>query len=202
MRVFCGRYLLALAVVLGAWNLRAPEARADTVTIERPGAHPNYQFEVEPHLLLSAFPPPGPATGLGYGVGARGTFELIDNGFIRTINNTVGVGIGVDWVSYDDSHLPCPKDPNSGTCADLNPDFSVNYVYVPVVMQWNFWLTRSWSVFGEPGFALRFMSRGDEGVSLDPFLLFVGGRYHFNERISLTLRVGYPTFSVGASFLL
>lgn len=190
------------ALALGTTWFEVSEALADTVTIKRPGAHPNYQFEVEPHLVLGAFPPPGPADGSGYGIGARGTFELIDNGFISTINNTVGVGVGVDWVHYDDSNLPCPKDPDSNSCADLNPDFSVNYVYVPVVMQWNFWLSRDWSVFGEPGLALRFVSRGDDGVALDPFLLFVGGRYHFSEPISLTLRAGYPTFSVGASFLL
>jgi hypothetical protein len=29
----------------------------------------------------------------------------------------------------------------------------------------------------------------------------LGGRYQFNDRIALTLRVGYPTFSLGTSFL-
>jgi len=194
--------LCLIALAIGASWFEPCAARADTLTIKRPGAHPNYRVEAEPHVVIGAFPPPGPADGSGYGIGARGTFELVDNGFISTINNTVGVGVGVDWVHYGDSNLPCEKDPNSGSCADLDPDFSVNYVYVPVVMQWNFWLSRDWSVFGEPGLAVRFVSRGDDGVALDPFLLFVGGRYHFSERISLTLRAGYPTFSVGVSFLL
>lgn len=199
------RFLLRpclVALALGVSCFEVSRARADTVTIERPGAHPNYKFEVEPHLSIGAFPPPGPADGPGYGIGARGTFELIDNGFIRTINNTVGVGVGIDWVHYNDSNLPCPKNPDNGSCVDLNPDFSVNYVYVPVVMQWNFWLSRDWSVFGEPGLAVRFVSRGDDDFALDPFLFFLGGRYHFHERVTLTLRAGYPTFSVGASFLL
>lgn len=177
-------------------------AFADTVTIRHPGDHPRYLFEAEPHLTLGAFPAPGPADGSGYGIGFRGTIELIDNGFISSINNSIGVGFGADWVHYRDSSLPCPKAPDTGNCADLAPDFSINYVYIPVVMQWNFWLSRDWSVFGEPGLELRFASKGEDRTALDPFVLFVGGRYHFSERISLTLRAGYPTFSVGASFLL
>jgi hypothetical protein len=68
-------------------------------------------------------------------------------------------------------------------------------------MQWNFWLSRSWSVFGEPGVSLRYVSKGNDSFKLDPFVLWLGGRYHFEERITLTLRVGYPVFSVGVSFL-
>jgi hypothetical protein len=30
----------------------------------------------------------------------------------------------------------------------------------------------------------------------------VGGRYHFNDRISLTMRIGYPSFAIGISFFL
>jgi hypothetical protein len=32
--------------------------------------------------------------------------------------------------------------------------------------------------------------------------LFVGGRYNFTDRIALTMRVGYPEFSVGLSIFL
>jgi hypothetical protein len=191
-----------LSVIIACAALaHASLARGDTLTITRPGSHPRYNVEAEPHLVFGAFPAPGPADGSGYGVGARGTLELIDNGFISKINNTVGIGVGVDWVHYDNSNLPCEK-AEGGNCADLNPDYSLSYVYVPVVLQWNFWLSRDWSVFGEPGIDIRFMSRGEDGVAFDPFVLFVGGRYHFTERITLTLRVGYPTFSAGASFLL
>jgi hypothetical protein len=134
-------------------------------------------------------------------LGFRGTLELIDNGFISGINNTVGVGFGADWVYYRDSHLDCERDPAGNNCLDLDPDFSVTYLYMPVVMQWNFWLTRTWSVFGEPGFSVRYASRGDK-FGISPFVFFAGGRYHFTDRVSLTMRVGYPTFNVGVSFFL
>jgi hypothetical protein len=28
-----------------------------------------------------------------------------------------------------------------------------------------------------------------------------GGRFHFNDSLALTMRVGYPSFSLGVSFL-
>lgn len=188
-------------LVLAGVLLTLPVA-ADTLTIRRPGAHPNYHLEAEPHVVFGALPAPGPARNAGLGLGFRGAVELIDNGFISKLNNTIAVGFGVDWVHYGDSDLPCEKDPNSNSCRDLNPDYSVNYLYLPIVMQWNFWLSRDWSVFGEPGLAMHFASRGEDKVAIDPFVLFVGGRYHLNDQVSLTMRVGYPTFSFGVSFLL
>jgi hypothetical protein len=68
------------------------------------------------------------------------------------------------------------------------------------VMQWNFWLTTHWSVFGEPG--IGFAPNAFRGRDVIHPAFYLGGRYHFNEKISLTMRVGYPSFSVGASFLL
>ena len=82
-------------------------------------------------------------------------------------------------------------------------------------MQWNFWLSPKWSVFGEPGLYIyhgiyddscdRF--RGNNigcdsptRTSVD-FLFHAGGRFHFNDTVALTLRVGYPTVSFGVSLL-
>jgi hypothetical protein len=73
-------------------------------------------------------------------------------------------------------------------------------VILPVVMQWNFWLHPRWSVFGEPGVAFRVRRYRDN--KFDPFILYGGGRFHFTDTITLTMRIGYPTFSVGVSFLL
>ena len=193
-------WLLGLAAVAGLTSI-AHGARADTVVISRPGAHPSYSFEAEPHVLLGALPPPKPAQGTGFGLGFRGTIELVDNGFISSINNSVGLGFGLDWVRYGDSSVPCPKT-DSGQCRDANPDFSLSTVSIPVTMQWNFWLSRNWSVFGEPGVSLRYVSKGEDTFNLDPFVVWLGGRYHFQEHMTLTMRVGYPVFSVGVSFLL
>jgi hypothetical protein len=153
----------ALVVILLSAARTAP---ADVSTIKRPGAHPNYVFEAEPHLVVAPFDDFEP------GVGFRGTFEIVDNGFIPRINNTVGIGFGVDWTDGD--------------------------LRVPVVMRWNFWLSRNWSVFGEPGGLLRFH---DHEVRPYP-AFYAGGRFHFSDSVTLTMRVGHPTASVGVSFLL
>jgi len=131
-------------------------------------------FEAEPHILVAPFHDFDP------GVGFRGTFNIVDNGFISSINNSVGIGVGVDWTE--------------------------KRLWIPVVMQWNFWLSRNWSVFGEPGIVLRvedgLKATGKGGDKLDPFAIWGGARLHFTERVTLTMRVGRPTFSIGVSFLL
>lgn len=144
-------------------------------TIKQPGRHPDYTFEAEPHLILG-FDPPGRAKGSGFGPGFRGTIELVDNGFVKSINNTVGIGFGADFLTFGKR---------------------TGAVWVPVVMQWNFWLTRSWSVFGEPGGGFWL---GNAKGARPAF--YAGGRYHFSDTLALTLRAGYPSISVGVSFVL
>ena len=147
-------------------------ASADQSVIKFPGLHPRYVFEAEPHLLLAPFHDFRP------GLGFRGTVVVLQNGFVPSINNSIGVTFGADWVDKG--------------------------VWIPVAMQWNFWLSRNWSVFGEPGVAIR-AGRGFDGKHDDHlgFLgLWAGGRCHFTDRVTLTLRVGRPTLSVGVSFLL
>ena len=79
---------------------------------------------------------------------------------------------------------------------------SADYFLVPVVMQWNFWLSEQWSVFGEPGGIVYYAdSGGDDDINLD-ISIYGGGRWHFADGSALTMRLGYPTFSVGVSFLL
>ena len=156
-----------LGAMLGVLVLASP-AWADRGVIKFPGLHPDYVFEAEPHVLVEPFHEFHP------GVGFRGTVELVDNGFISTINNTVGIGFGLDWT-------------------DKN-------LWIPVVMQWNFWLSENWSVFGEPGGVIRLTDERRDKV--DFFAVYAGGRYHFSDTITLTMRVGRPTASIGVSFLL
>jgi hypothetical protein len=177
------------------------EARADD-TIKHPGDHPRYNVEVEPHGLL------GWDTGFygsngGFGIGARVSIPIVENGFIKTINNSVAISFGGDLVHYG---ARCGK----GDRFD-GYDCSANYLLLPVAMQWNFFVHQKWSVFGEPGLYIYhgFFDACDvNGVAcysptatgIRP-AFYVGGRYHFNEHIALTMRIGYPTFSVGVSFM-
>jgi len=67
---------------------------------------------------------------------------------------------------------------------------------VPVVMQWSFYLTRAWSVFAEPGVLARF-----DGDLHPVFMTQLGARWHFKDTVTLTMRVGWPYWSVGVSFM-
>jgi hypothetical protein len=188
-----------LAVGLAAL---APAALASGVacaddTIKRPGDHPTYGVEIEPHILFgwdNLFP------GNSFGVGARFGIPIVQNGFIDSINNSVAISFGADLLHYDGCYIP------NGSC-------SANFLFLPVAMQWNFYVAQKWSVFGEPGL---FIYHGffdacpaglDSRFCLAPNAtglrpaLYAGGRYHFSEHVALTMRIGYPTFSVGVSFL-
>jgi hypothetical protein len=199
------RFLPVLLLCLCALALSRP-AHAQS-TIKRPGARQAYVFEAEPHLNAGLFDPPGFGGGTGLGLGFRGTIELVKNGFIPKLNNSVGIGFGIDYLRYDGWQGPrgvcqqfVPGPAGVPICVRTSSSIDhVNYFYLPVVMQWNFWLHDKWSVFGEPGLALYFQ---DGDLQFTPFVLYAGGRYHITDRITLTMRIGYPTFSLGVSFLL
>ena len=171
--------------------------------IKNPGEHVN-SVELEPHLVLRWFDTPH--RDIGFGLGARATVPIVDNGFIPSINNSVGIGFGVDWMRYD----ACGD--NYGFYFDCG---KVNHFSFPVVMQWNFFLSRAWSVFGEPGLALNYYhqscgydlpNRGHVDLCpshtfVDP-VFFAGARWHFSNYTALTFRVGWPYSSIGVSFLL
>jgi len=200
---------LHLGIALVATVLLWPDAALAQSTIRQPGNRPQYRFEAEPHLLLGVFDPPGFGSGTGFGAGFRGSIEIVPDGFIGSINDSVAIGFGADWVHYEgndgDARGVCTRYATGPAgvpiCVEVDDDGAASdHFFFPVVLQWNFWLARKWSVFGEPGLALHWDDRDDLGIA--PFVIWGGGRFHFNDSITLTLRVGYPTFSLGASFLL
>ncbi len=164
-----------LATLGAALALVTSSARADESIIKVPNEHPDYRFEAEPHGLIG-YAGPFESGRAALGAGFRGTVILLQNGFIPTINNSVGIGFGGD-VFFGRSEA---------------------VLFIPVVMQWNFWLTNHWSVFGEPGLGIA--ANPEHGRDTFGPIINVGGRYHFNDKVALTLRIGYPSFSVGASF--
>lgn len=181
--------------------------------IKNPGDHVN-SVELEPHLILVPWNTPG--NDIGLGLGFRATVPIVNNGFISTINNSVGIGFGLDWMHYGCGN----RNYNGYDCG------SFNHWMIPVVMQWNFFLTKSWSVFGEPGLAFHYLSWGGcpdyvdnrgnhynscnyDHTHLDG-VLFAGARWHFGQYTALTMRIGLGGlssgwdngyFSIGISFL-
>ena len=151
--------------------------------IEQPRAHPQYFAELEPHLSIGWIGPPGDGRGNGYGGGVLASFELVDPGFIPDLNNTVAISVGFDLLNYG-----------------YGDKETVRYAWIPVVMQWNFFVASQWSVFGEPGLAIRVPSKGSS--TLDPLIIRLGGRWHFTDNLAVTVRIGYPYATVGLSVLL
>jgi hypothetical protein len=203
--------VVALCLAVASVCFGARVARAEDMIIKRPGDHPVYSVELEPHLAL-AFVAPHAGTS-GFGLGGRFTIPIVKNGFISSINNSVGIGFGLDWMHYNGCHRYWR---NPYNCNNLD------VFWIPVVMQWNFFLSTHWSVFAEPGLAIAYNNWGngcvdfydDRGrrVSYDcgptrsrfdvnPFVLFIGGRYHFSETTALTMRIGWPYASIGVSFM-
>jgi hypothetical protein len=181
-----GRNIPGFGVLL-AFMAFAASAGAQSI-IKHPGDHPRYSFEAEPHLAVDPF------GAEGFGPGFRGTVVLVDNGFVSSINNSIGLGFGLDWIFYSD-HCDGPRCQNHSDAL------------IPVVLQWNFWLHRQWSVFGEPGIAFHVRTHTNDKFDFDPFVIYGGGRFHFSDAAALTLRLGAPTwhdnvFSIGVSFLL
>jgi hypothetical protein len=189
-----------LAATLGACAsifLAAGAARADD-TIKHPGDHPHYSVEIEPHALFGW---ENLYYSSGFGLGGRFSIPIVENGFVPSINNSVAISFGLDWLHY------------SARCGGGKfyiYDCNANYLVFPVAMQWNFFVAQKWSVFGEPGL---FIYHGifDDCPANAPCssptatgvrpAFYVGGRYHFTEHVALTMRLGYPTFSVGVSFM-
>jgi hypothetical protein len=162
------------AVLLGLGCLVGTSpAVADAYGITHPGQHIHYYFELEPEVIIVF----GRNLDEGPGLGVRGSIPVMFNGFIPSINN-IAVTFGFD------------KDP-IGRGQTYN---------VPMALQWNFWLHRNFSVFGEPGVFLQF--RENDKTHLE-FQVWGGARVHFNDYVGLTARVSLPNTpaaSLGVSF--
>lgn len=198
------------AAVAGVLLLAAGAARArDGYIVQDRRAPFDYTAEIEPHLVFGSAPP-GRGAGSGLGVGVRASLVVAPDGFLRDVNDSVAIGVGFDFAhyagryaldGYRDQCLHFETGP-AGTmvCTDVTSNGGYyNYLFVPVVMQWNFWLTEKFSAFGEGGLSVYHL--GNEGFGATP-AIFVGGRLRLTDIITLTARLGYPTFSFGVSFML
>ena len=137
------------ALLAAAASFLPTTARAEELLIKSPGDHPSYRFELEPHGLFGFGGPFEDGRG-ELGAGLRATVSIVDNGFVPSINNSVGITFGGDVF------------------------FRRGTIFVPVAMQWNFWLSTHWSVFGEPGIGFAANARGRDVVHP---VFMAGGRY-------------------------
>lgn len=199
------RAALAIAALAGA----ALFARPASAQIKEPGAHPKYFVELEPHFALQWAYTVWDTTGIG--VGFRASIPVLQNGPISTINNNLAVGFGFDWAHIGDAgcavNFGFRNAPAGWKC-------SGNQLWFPLVAQWNFFFTPVVSAFGELGLAIRHLNY--ETSCSDPLLgcrfsdsttdvtpaFGVGPRFNFSDAFAVTLRLGIPYLTVGASFLL
>src|SRR5262245_18376296 len=89
-------WLLALGIAALASAAVETPAAAESI-IKNPGDHPDYKFELEPH---GVFGWGHLYVGSGYAFGVRGSIPIVDNGFVPSINNSVAISFGLDWVRY------------------------------------------------------------------------------------------------------
>ena len=102
---------------------------------------------------------------------------------------------------YRDQCLHFEPGPNgTSVCTEVTSNGGTyNYLFIPAVLQWNFWFTDRLSAFGEPGVNLFFL--GNHGFGVGP-AFYVGGRIRVADRITITARIGYPTVGIGVSFMM
>ena len=182
--------------------------------IRQPGNHPRYTVEIEPHLAFQWTDRFG--SGDGFGPGVRFNIPFMHNGPIKTINNNMGITFGMDVTFGDGGPGWCYRGYDRNLWLN-GADCDVTEVWLPVAMQWNFWLTPVISVFGEPGFAIahrrwsyEWYCNGGSGPYCDrnyndtdlEFIFGAGGRFMFSDTIGATVRLGYPMVSAGINFLL
>jgi hypothetical protein len=153
----------------------------------------SYGIEVEVHGAFGAENVYG-ATGLGAGV--RLSIPLVAGMLGRTVSDNLAISFGGDILHYDNCYY-----------ADL---CGADYLMFPVAAQWNLFFGRRVSIFGEAGaFVYKGFfdgcAAGDIGCGAPPDLgvlptLAVGARVHFRH-VALVARLGYPTVTLGVSFL-
>jgi hypothetical protein len=191
-------HLLPLSLLMLAVGVSWADPAA--AQIKQPGAHPRYTVELEPHLMVQ-HSDNWIAEDEGFGPGLRLSIPLMHNGPIPSINNSLGIGFGLDVAFFDD-------------CRRVrDDDCDARMLWFPVVAQWNFFFTKVVSVFGEAGLGIVHRSADFErgclsddcdDTDLDLFqpLFFGGGRFLFSDSVGLVVRLGTPYVSVGATFLL
>jgi len=211
---------LSAVVVSAAALLSIGSSDANAASIIKSPNPPKYKVEIEPKLNLG-FLGAYDYGGNYWGPGVRFSIPVMSPGFIKTINNSVAISFGADFVNHSGYryYRGCGNNRACYDYYDRNSSFWA--LHLPVTLQWNFFLTDKWSVFGEAGLTVRHAFYRDpyyEGgcdprnpYCADPYesrwrafpTFYAGGRFHFSDSVALTMRIGHPIeASVGVSFFL
>jgi hypothetical protein len=172
----------------------AVPAMADGEAPTRRDELPLYPIEIEPHFAFGAGDVYG-ATGLGAGL--RLSIPVI-SGHLGQVPDNLAIGFGADFLHYDNCYY--------------GNDCGANYLMLPAVAQWNIFVARRVSVFGEGGiFVYKGFFNGcgpGDGPGCSPPSDFgvlptvaIGARIHVGDNVSFVARLGYPTITLGVSFL-
>lgn len=152
-----------------------------------------YPIEVEPHFTFGAENVYG---NTGFGGGVRLGIPIVA-GHLGQVPQNLAISFGGDILHYDNCYFG---------------DFcSANYLQVPVALQWNVFVARPVSLFVEGG-VFAYKGWFDECGPNNPGCsapsdfgvlptLAIGGRVHIGRNAAFTLRVGYPTTTLGVSFM-
>ncbi|HEY3822371.1 MAG TPA: hypothetical protein VGL81_34635 [Polyangiaceae bacterium] len=153
-----------------------------------------YPIEIEPHFSFGAENVYG---ATGFGAGMRLSIPVIA-GYLGRVPDNLAISFGGDFLHYDNCYF--------------GNDCGANYLMLPVAAQWNIFVAHRVSIFGEGGvFVYKGFFNGcapDGGPGCSPPsdfgilpTLAVGARFHLGRNASLTARLGYPTSTLGVSFL-
>ena len=172
-------------------DARAQAEERVVVVTDEPSAYP---VEIEPHFT---FGPDNVYGNSGVGAGLRVSIPIVSSLLVNVPDN-LAVSFGGDLIHYDNCYF--------------GSECGANYLLLPVAAQWNVFVARRVSLFAEAGV---FLYKGffnhcgpDDGpgcVEPSDFgllpTLAVGARLHMGDNVSFTARIGYPTITLGLSFL-
>ena len=188
----CSAGTLAVAVALAA-NAATAQDEAPRPGSERdePSAYP---IEIEPHAAFGAENVYG---ATGFGAGIRVSIPVVYS-LLRRVPDNLAISFGGDILHYDNCYY-------GDYCG-------ANYLMLPVAAQWNVFLARRVSVFGEAGVFVYKGFFNECGPADGPGCsapsdfgllptLAIGARLHLGDNVSLIARLGYPTVTFGVSFL-
>ncbi len=175
-----------------------PEPKPEKKGPPRARWHPDYSVEIEAHGTVAAFD----SFFVGLGGGMRLTIPVADNALVKSIDDEISLGIGLDIVRYG-AYKPINN--------SSKPGLGVLAFYVPVSLQWNFWLGSRATFFLEPSLVYRYATYIDEcssayGTACAERTRFLpsgalGMRFRFANHIGMTLRVGWPMANLGLTWL-